>query len=339
MPYFWLIILGFGAMAGGCGWFEMQVSNAGNIEEKPRYLRLPIDGTFQDQLLTDNFVPRLLTNEVVTLAYDFHRGIDFFFGEELRGIEPIYSVADGTVNFVGEDEDYPRSGLFVVIQHDLDPADFESLAPYRSGNQVIYTNYLHLEEVADEIELGSSVAEGQLLGYVGDSGENINSVHLHFNIQLAEELNVGEIPSFENNTLPPLLLLDYPDTTGHTIRFVAIDAANISSVSIELRVEIPKTEIDLVDLAMAISSTDTGLEIFRKNVNFALRTNCGTDEAVTNQIEIAPDDFAPATHDIYGINFTFNGIDLSEASEDVLAATATATDLRGNVAMSSSSVP
>jgi len=54
----------------------------------------------------------------------------------------------------------------------------------------IVTRYAHLNGIADDIVVGSAVSQGELIGYVGDSGtpESVTApgseAHLHFEIRI-----------------------------------------------------------------------------------------------------------------------------------------------------------
>jgi hypothetical protein len=90
-----------------------------------------------------------------------HEGIDIF---ALRGT-PVVAVADGVIS---QRVDGLISGLAVEL---TDSIGFEYF-------------YAHLEAIAPGVEHGSYVTEGQVLGYVGNTGNAVNSApHLHFEVQ------------------------------------------------------------------------------------------------------------------------------------------------------------
>lgn len=90
-----------------------------------------------------------------------HEGIDIF---ALRGT-PVVAVADGVIS---QKVDGLISGLAVEL---TDSIGFEYF-------------YAHLEAIAPGVEHGSYVTEGQVLGYVGNTGNAVNSApHLHFEVQ------------------------------------------------------------------------------------------------------------------------------------------------------------
>jgi murein DD-endopeptidase MepM/ murein hydrolase activator NlpD len=89
-----------------------------------------------------------------------HRGVDLFAS---RGTEVI-AGADG---FVQKVQRGSRAGLYVVLTH---PDGYE-------------TWYLHLGSFADGIEVGDPVAGGDVIGYVGSTGNAAGtSPHTHFEI-------------------------------------------------------------------------------------------------------------------------------------------------------------
>jgi hypothetical protein len=85
-----------------------------------------------------------------------HDGIDY----ESRVGEPIYAAADGVIEHQGG---YFEYGLTVKIRH---ANQFASL-------------YAHLSRFAGGLAVGSKVAKGQLIGFVGMSGRSTGA-HLHF---------------------------------------------------------------------------------------------------------------------------------------------------------------
>ena len=89
-----------------------------------------------------------------------HRGVDMFAS---RGTEVI-AGADG---FVQKAQRGSRAGLYIVLTH----AD---------GYE---TWYLHLGSFADGIEVGDPVAAGDVIGYVGSTGNAAGtSPHTHFEL-------------------------------------------------------------------------------------------------------------------------------------------------------------
>lgn len=99
-----------------------------------------------------------------------HEGCDIMATFNKRGIYPIYSATDGTVEKVGW---LKLGGWRIGIRSE-------------SG---AYYYYAHLAEYAKEFAIGEEVKAGTLLGFMGDSGysEKVGTVgmfpvHLHFGI-------------------------------------------------------------------------------------------------------------------------------------------------------------
>lgn len=91
-----------------------------------------------------------------TKIYSFHSGIDI---KGDKG-EKVKCVKDGKVVFTGFHNVY---GNFVLVKH-LDG---------------VITNYAHLEKV--NVNENDEIKQGDIIGYVGDSGRT-TGVHLHFEI-------------------------------------------------------------------------------------------------------------------------------------------------------------
>ena len=95
-----------------------------------------------------------------------HCGVDL---DGPRG-QPIVAVADGTVvrvehSLLGLDH---RSGRYVRIQHE-------------DGT---LTSYMHLDDIADGLEVRDHVEAGQLIGYLGATACYTAPAHLHFSLEI-----------------------------------------------------------------------------------------------------------------------------------------------------------
>ncbi len=116
-----------------------------------------------------------------SLTRNGHSGIDFRI-EDLRSLArgvPVVAAAEGTVIIV---QDQVR---------DHSPFDFDREEARRSsvcGNRVALdhgqgwsTHYCHLRQGPAQVKVGQKVKAGDLLGYVGLSGDT-SYPHLHFNV-------------------------------------------------------------------------------------------------------------------------------------------------------------
>lgn len=102
-----------------------------------------------------------------------HEGIDIMADKNQRGLYPVLSMTDGVVTNLGWLE---QGGYRVGI----------------TGESGIYYYYAHLDSYAG-IQKGDSVAAGELLGYMGDSGYGPEgttgkfNVHLHVGIYVYQD--------------------------------------------------------------------------------------------------------------------------------------------------------
>ncbi len=106
-----------------------------------------------------------------------HSGINYFSLDfstksipEYYGPIPIYAAAAGRVTTATYNQ---FNGNHVVIDHDYDGNE----------NTGFTTRYLHFQSLPI-VNVGQHVAQGQLLGYMGNTGEVLNkAVHLHFGVR------------------------------------------------------------------------------------------------------------------------------------------------------------
>ena len=130
-------------------------------------LPFPIDS------ISSHFGPRLInpeTGELIPLwgdqlalsrgVWQEHGGADF---RQPEGT-PIHCPADGVVSLVTENED--AAGYSVWIQH--------------GEHGAVMSVSCHLME-RSPLEVGEEVLQGQIIGYVGDSG-NSTGPHCHFGV-------------------------------------------------------------------------------------------------------------------------------------------------------------
>jgi Peptidase family M23 len=110
-----------------------------------------------------------------------HHGIDI--GNPTDGAA-VYAVADGVVQSTGEgcisgNRGCNREkGNFVILNH-------------ASKNLEVTTMYIHLLKVEKGIQKGLEVKRGQVIGYMGNTG-NSTGTHLHFEINsTTEKVNYG----------------------------------------------------------------------------------------------------------------------------------------------------
>jgi murein DD-endopeptidase MepM/ murein hydrolase activator NlpD len=95
---------------------------------------------------------------------EFHSGLDMC---TLPGI-PIFAAADGDISIAGFTGGY---GFLVEIKH-------------KYG---FFTRYGHMMRFAPGIYVGSTVKQGQTIGYVGTSGKS-TGYHLHYEVRIGDRV-------------------------------------------------------------------------------------------------------------------------------------------------------
>jgi len=89
-----------------------------------------------------------------------HKGVDFAAAPGT----PIYAAGDGVIQFIGWKSGY---GKFIIIKH----------------SNGISTAYAHASKFAKNLKTGSSIRQGQVIAYVGTTG-NTTGPHLHYEIRV-----------------------------------------------------------------------------------------------------------------------------------------------------------
>ena len=130
----------------GTDYFDREGAGA----RKP-LMRTPIDGA----RLSSKFGRR----RHPILGYTrMHRGVDF----AARPGTPIYAAGDGRIAYAGRNGSF---GIYVRIRH----------------NSRYQTAYAHMRALRRGIRRGTSVRQGQVIGYVGSTGRSTGP-HLHYEI-------------------------------------------------------------------------------------------------------------------------------------------------------------
>lgn len=107
-------------------------------------------------VITTNYAWRI---QPITGEREFHAALDIA-GTGYNS--PVYSANNGTVIIKTERYDF---GKFIVVDH----------------NNGYYTLYAHLNKFMDGVDIGSTVARGQQIGYVGSTGYSTGP-HIHYEV-------------------------------------------------------------------------------------------------------------------------------------------------------------
>lgn len=142
-----------------------------------------------------------------------HEGVDLYPSDNCTAIEngtPVMAAKDGVV--IRADRAYhdlTQAELDAANQRIADgQANDPDVIDLFRGRQVwvdhgngIVTRYAHLAAIADAIQVGAKVAQGETIAFVGDSGtpESLSNpgteIHLHFELRVAD--------GFLGHGLPP----------------------------------------------------------------------------------------------------------------------------------------
>jgi len=155
-------------------------------------------------------------SQTTGLQYEFHTGIDI----EAPANTPVHAVDSGTVSFINQEQ---GTAFYITISH--------------ANNKK--SSYYHLNSIAEGLSLGSTVAEGQVIGTSGTTGGV--SAHLHL------EILSGNTP------IHPLNYLPYDDNDEIEINMIGLDCTNPS-----FEIIVPRNELDVNKLIINTESVPYG---------------------------------------------------------------------------------
>lgn len=159
-------IIRYAPPGGDARFFDTNGVSVGSL-----LLRTPVDGA----TLSSAYGMR----EHPILGYTrMHKGVDYASPQGA----PVLAAGDGVVEAAGRDGSY---GIRLSIRHDRGYA----------------TLYAHLSSVAEGIEPGTRVRQGQVIGRVGATG-TATGPHLHYEVHRGDEqINPAEIPKMPHKVL------------------------------------------------------------------------------------------------------------------------------------------
>ena len=127
-----------------------QYFNENGENVKKAFLRAPLDFAY----ISSHFNPKRM--HPILHKIKAHNGVDY----AAKRNTPVKASGDGVISFIGRQSGYGRT---VEIKH--------------GGN--IKTLYAHLERFNTKLKVGSKVKQGEIIAFVGDSGQ-ATGPHLHF---------------------------------------------------------------------------------------------------------------------------------------------------------------
>ena len=159
-----------------------QYFNENGDNVKKAFLRAPLDFAY----ISSHFNPNRM--HPILHRIKAHNGVDY----AAKRNTPVKASGDGVISFLGRQSGYGRT---IEIKH--------------GGN--IKTLYAHLERFNTKLKVGSKVKQGEIIAFVGDSGQ-ATGPHLHFEfwqgqvrtdpvkvkLPSAKPVNKGQIEEFRN---------------------------------------------------------------------------------------------------------------------------------------------
>ena len=159
-----------------------QYFNQNGDNVKKAFLRAPLDFVY----ISSHFNPNRM--HPILHKIKAHNGVDY----AAKRNTPVMASGDGVISYVGYKSGYGRT---VEVKH--------------GGN--IKTLYAHLERFNSKTKVGNKVKQGEIIAYVGDSGQ-ATGTHLHFEfwqgktrtdpvkveLPSAKSVTLGQMKEFKN---------------------------------------------------------------------------------------------------------------------------------------------
>jgi len=210
------------------------------------------------------FGPRRLNG-----VYDFHRGVDFagVYNTPIRPSRPGVIVRrEDSTQTAGTG--LQRFGNWILVMIDS------------ANGQSRYNAYLHLNGF-HRYNVGDTVSTLDTIGFMGKSGYEINTVHLHF--ELYRNLNGTSID--KDKARNPVEMLPYEDANMYAVNFTS------RNDSTAVTVVVPETELDF-DGVIIYGKLKTKTVSFNSRLGIDPENN---DNPRYNEVFIEPEEFLQAS--------------------------------------------
>ena len=273
-------------LAAACDGGTFDVDSATPITREPALLGATFGAPVVDAgAISSTFGPRWKQSAG---RDDFHLGIDYFGA---RGT-PVLAIGDGVVEAVHADGSatFPLGGNVVVVRHAIAQQRFHGAMIDR-----VFAVYLHLDSIA--VVAGESVAAGQQLGAMGDTGDT-DFVHLHF------ETRVQTMCSLPYQVAhPQSACVTGFDPHVHPFLFVPADDADAIVLA-----RIDETTVRYVasraDLDLDVIATDLGTLGFSGRDGFDATSLAKLDSFDLGWVRIVPQPFTSKSGElVYDLQF------------------------------------
>ncbi len=244
----------------------------------------PLSNSTTPDEINDAFGPRISPGPV----YDFHRGLDFLAPLNT----PIVAVMDGTIvrmETAAENNGTPRErfGNWMFINH--------TVWPNTSFTRM--TAYLHMSNFSPTAFVGKPVVAGEVIGFVGKTGEGINTVHLH--LELHRNVS-GNLYSNLKARIPMQIL---PYTNANLVN-VTITENPVGQYRIKVSLPAGANELDFNRIEIVGSTASRTMDYdLREGIDPA-----DNDNPSYNGVTISPDNYSQS-HAYWNVTYnTTSGI-------------------------------
>lgn len=281
----------------------------------------PISASSTPDCTQDGFAHRLLSG-----ADDLHPGWDTcddnaFDVDGIAGNDndndpanigfDIHSPLDGVVSGVrlwtfDTDPGTPdcpsfcRQGNFVLIRHPDIEADF--------GGEVVQTTYMHMADGSVLVQEGDIVNQGDAIGRVAKTGDNINTIHLHFGLLIGPNPGVIDADDYIN----PLAILPYTLIEPHRVQLARLtdtsmyDGGECAHAANSLQVDLTQREPALDTIRIEVEPEGQAVRVLDINerIGVGVDSSSARDDFDQGCTSVDVDDFnESSTHYVLRVHF------------------------------------
>lgn len=122
------------------------------------------------------YIGRVMNTHIAKRGNDIHGAIDINDFDPKGSGDPIYASESGKIRKTDNNMTWNSHGINVFIEHHG--------KTYDNKEAFIYTRYSHLSKYKDSLTVNTQINKGEIVGWMGATGNTDGWPHLHYEIQI-----------------------------------------------------------------------------------------------------------------------------------------------------------